>query len=55
MNELNKGLNISMKGAGARRALADFRRQAKTWGVAVPPVEPFVFDFGLGEYENEQE
>lgn len=50
MNELDKGLDISMKGAVARRALADFRRQIKAWDVALPPVSPLVLDFGLGDF-----
>lgn len=52
MDELKKGLDISLHGVAARRALAAFRRQVKAWGVAMPPVEPLVLDFGLGEYEK---
>lgn len=50
MNELDKALDISMKGPPARRTLAAFRRQARAWRVALPTVQPLVLDFGLGEY-----
>ncbi|MEI8140675.1 MAG: D-lyxose/D-mannose family sugar isomerase [bacterium] len=52
MNELDKGLDISMRGVAARRALAVFRRQVKAWGVAMPTIKPLVLDFGIGEYEK---
>jgi mannose-6-phosphate isomerase-like protein (cupin superfamily) len=52
MDELKKGLDISLHGVAARRALATFRRQVKAWGVTMPPVKPLVLDFGLGEYER---
>ena len=50
MNELKKGLKVAMHGMAAQRALAPFRRQAKAWGVALPPVEPLVLDFGLDDF-----
>ena len=52
MDELKKGLDISLRGVDARRALAAFRRQVKAWNVAMPPVKPLVLDFGIGEYEK---
>jgi mannose-6-phosphate isomerase-like protein (cupin superfamily) len=50
MDELEKGLNISLRGGAAERALADFRRQAAQWNVALPDVPPLVLDFGLGDF-----
>ena len=50
MEELDKGLEISLKGpeaeAAARRAL----EQIDAWGLAMPEVEPLVLDFGLGRF-----
>jgi D-lyxose ketol-isomerase len=52
MNELDRALNIALKGPEADRALADFRRQIAAWNVALPPVEPLVLDFGLGDFRR---
>lgn len=52
MDELNKGLAISMTGAARDQALAEFGRQLEVWGIALPPVEPLVLDFGLGEFRR---
>jgi mannose-6-phosphate isomerase-like protein (cupin superfamily) len=52
MDELKRGLEISLHGAAARQALTAFQQQAKAWGVALPPVQPLVLDFGLGVYEK---
>jgi len=52
MNELDRALNIALKGAEADRALADFRRQIAAWNVALPPVEPLVLDFGLDDFRR---
>ena len=49
MNELDRALNIALKGPEADCALADFRRQIAAWNVALPPVEALVLDFGLGD------
>jgi mannose-6-phosphate isomerase-like protein (cupin superfamily) len=50
MQELDKALDIAMKGPRAEEALETFRRQAADWNVALPPVTPLVLDFGLGEF-----
>ena len=50
MDELDKGLNISVRGDVAERALSEFREQAGRWGVALPTVVPLVLDFGLGDF-----
>lgn len=50
MEELEKGIDISLKGPAAEAALADFVAQIKAWGLSMPPVEPLVLDFGLGTF-----
>ena len=50
MDELERGLRVSMTGPAARRALAACRRQLAAWGVALPRVKPLVLDFGLGRF-----
>lgn len=50
MDEIDKASDICLKGSVAERALADFRRQAARWQVALPDVEPLVLDFGLGDF-----
>jgi mannose-6-phosphate isomerase-like protein (cupin superfamily) len=52
MDELEKGLRIAMSGEGRDRALERFLHQMKAWDVALPPVEPLVLDFGLGEFDR---
>jgi D-lyxose ketol-isomerase len=52
MNELDRALDIALKGPEAERALGDFRRQIAAWNVALPPVEPLVLDFGLGDFRR---
>ena len=52
MEELGKGMDISVKGPVAEAALAEFVAQMKTWGLTMPPVEPLVLDFGLGDFRD---
>jgi D-lyxose ketol-isomerase len=52
MDELKKGLSISLAGPRAAAALDDFRRQMAAWGLAMPPAKPLVLDFGLGEFDR---
>lgn len=52
MQELDKGLNISLSGSDADRALAAFRKQIEQWGLVMPPVDPLVLDFGLGQFDR---
>lgn len=47
MDELEKGLAIALTGPRRDEALAVFLEQIRKWGVALPPVEPLVLDFGL--------
>jgi len=50
MDELDKGLAISISGPQREAALEAFHEQVQAWGVALPPVEPLVLDFGLGDF-----
>lgn len=52
MNELKKALRICLPGPSARKALARFRAQLAKWGLVMPPVEPLVADFGLGDFDK---
>jgi D-lyxose ketol-isomerase len=52
MNELDRALDIALKGPEAERALEECRRQIAAWGVALPPVTPLVLDFGLGDFRR---
>jgi quercetin dioxygenase-like cupin family protein len=50
MDELDAGLKISVKGTLREQALAACARHLADWNVVMPPVEPLVLDFGLGEF-----
>jgi mannose-6-phosphate isomerase-like protein (cupin superfamily) len=52
VDELQKGLDISLHGAVRDDALARFSEQIAEWQVAMPPVEPLVLDFGLGDFDR---
>ncbi|NQU38973.1 MAG: cupin domain-containing protein [Lentisphaerae bacterium] len=52
MDELDKGLSISLTGAARDAALRRFEATIAAWGVAMPTVEPLVLDFGLGQFEK---
>jgi mannose-6-phosphate isomerase-like protein (cupin superfamily) len=52
MEELDKGIDISIKGPATEAALAEFAGQMKTWRLTMPPVEPLVLDFGLGDFRD---
>jgi D-lyxose ketol-isomerase len=52
MDELDKGLAISITGPARTAALARFHAQVEKWNLALPPVEPLVLDFGLGDFER---
>ncbi|MES2693352.1 MAG: D-lyxose/D-mannose family sugar isomerase [Verrucomicrobiota bacterium] len=52
MDELAKGLTLSLTGAPRDAALARFHAQIARWGLALPPVEPLVLDFGLGDFDR---
>ena len=52
MNELDKGLAISISGDVRANALTRFLAQAQQWNLSLPAVEPLVLDFGLGDFER---
>ncbi len=52
MDELDKGRSIALTGPRAETALRAFRRQMEAWGLATPPAEPLVLDFGLAEFDR---
>jgi len=50
MDELEKGLNISIPKDKATPFLQLFQQQMEEWGIALPDIEPLVLDFGLGHF-----
>ena len=52
MKELNKALDISLHGPEADAALSDFLEQIRSWGIALPQVEPLIADLGLGRFRE---
>jgi hypothetical protein len=52
MDELDKGLDIALRDEARDAALRRFQTVIRQWRVALPPVEPLVLDFGLGEFET---
>ena len=50
MDELDKGLDISVQGIVRDEALKRFGEQIQEWEISMPPVEPLVLDFGLGDF-----
>lgn len=52
MDELDKGLSISVSGPVREGAVDAFLKQIRQWDVALPDVEPLVLDFGLGEFQQ---
>lgn len=52
MQELQRGLNISLASDETESALVAFQRQIDDWDVALPSVDPLVLDFGLGQFDR---
>jgi mannose-6-phosphate isomerase-like protein (cupin superfamily) len=52
MEELQKGLEISLHGEHAQKAVNRVYQQIQAWGLVLPNVEPLVLDFGLGDFER---
>ena len=52
MKELNKGLEIALKGKDAKRAADRAFKQVKKWGLTMPDVTPLALDFGLGKFKD---
>ena len=52
MDELDKGLDVALRGEYARRAAERVRDTVTSWGLRLPDVEPLVLDFGLKDFEK---
>jgi D-lyxose ketol-isomerase len=52
MQELEKGLELSVGPELRAEVLAKFQAQIAKWQIAMPRVEPLVLDFGLGAFEE---
>lgn len=52
MEELQKALDNSLSGPLRDEAVAMFLKQMKAWNQALPPCEPLVLDFGLGDFRR---
>lgn len=52
MDELEKGLGIALSGPVRDSALIAFQTHIARWRVVLPPVEPLVLDFGLGDFDR---
>ena len=52
MDELDKALAEGVSGDLRDEAVAAFGRQLAEWGLAMPPAEAIVCDFGLGDFYN---
>ncbi len=50
MDELQKGLSFCLSQAESVPILAAFQQQLQAWELAMPPVDPLVLDFGLGDF-----
>ncbi len=50
MDQLKKGLEISLEPTRAKPYLEAFHKQIAEWDMALPSVEPLVLDFGLGDF-----
>jgi mannose-6-phosphate isomerase-like protein (cupin superfamily) len=48
--EQDKALAISLTGPQRDQVLEKFHQQIREWNLALPPVEPLVLDFGLGDF-----
>ena len=52
MDELEKGLEIALKGDAAEREAREVRRFVESWGHALPDIPALVIDFGLGDFRS---
>jgi mannose-6-phosphate isomerase-like protein (cupin superfamily) len=52
MDELDKGRRIALHGPEAETAAAEAAGQIREWDLTMPPVEPLVLDFGLGDFRR---
>lgn len=50
---MSKGIDsLQLKGPRREAALKAFGAQISAWGLTMPPIEPLVLDFGLGDFEH---
>lgn len=52
MDELEKAMAVALRGPQAARAITDMHAQVIAWGMKLPDTEPFVCDFGLGDFDR---
>ena len=52
MDEMQKGLDNSLKGVVADSIKLKIDQQLEDWGLIMPPVQPLIFDFGLGDFDT---
>ena len=52
MDELDKGLAVSLSGPRAVAEAEAVRAQVRAWGLELPDVSPLVMDFGLGQFRS---
>ena len=52
MDERKMAAAIMVAGAAREKALKKFHAQLKRWKMAMPPHEPLVSDFGLGDFHE---
>jgi len=52
MDELDKAVEVALKGPLAEKALASQHRQMQEWGMTMPPGQAVVLDFGLGQFDR---
>jgi D-lyxose ketol-isomerase len=50
MDERKKAAGIAVSGPARARALREFKKQVKAWGLVMPSHEPLVSDFGLADF-----
>ena len=44
--------SMQLQGPKRRESLDNFARQIALWKLAMPPVEPLVIDFGMGDFDR---
>ena len=44
--------SLQLRGSARKGASDRFSTQMKEWGLRAPDVEPFIWDFGLGEFDS---
>ncbi len=52
MDQFGEGKEIALDSEESERILERINKQFNIWGFTPPAVEPLVFDFGLGDFEN---